>query len=410
MNSPVLKSKFFVFIATLPVVLLSCNSGNDREQKILPDTVVTDTMAVKEPAPDSLEMKDRKYNDLARFLAGMEQDSGSALSALDQKPESKSYRTSFTSTWIKLDTGRFKLMREFSEKEFADINNQTRTVFYPFSGPDFLNVYTFFPNGSDYYMLGLEPAGSLPIVSSEMSGDSLNKLFRSLNKSLHAILNYSFFRTLSMADDLNSQEIHGTLPLMMVFLARTGNMVLNVEDVTINNEGNVVPKSETTVTDSTAKRISGTRITFKNGKTGKRSSVSYFSADIIDQSLKNIPGFVRFTDNLPEVVTYLKSASYLMHKTYFSGIRTAILNHSAYILQDDSGIPLRFFADSTTWDLTLYGNYIRPIPLFAKWYQPDLLNAYSDKKNNNVKPLDFGIGYNFKSGSNLLLARKKKAA
>jgi hypothetical protein len=301
-----------------------------------------------------------------------------------------------------------KRMSTFAQVEFPDVNQKVKTVFYPFSGPDFLNVYTFFPNGNDYYMLGLEPAGSLPPVHPGISGDSLNLLFNSLNKSLYAILNYSFFRTLSMAEDLRSEQLHGTLPIMMLFLARTGNTILDVEEVTINSDGDVVKKSEAVRGDSTAKNIQGTRIYFKNGKTGKTSTVTYFSADIVDQSLKSIHGFQHFTDKLTDVVTYLKSASYLMHKTYFSGIRTAILNKSDFILQDDSGIPLRFLTDSTVWDLTFYGNYIRPIPLFANWFQPDLLDAYQAKSRNNVKSLDFGIGYNFKTGSNLLLARKKK--
>jgi hypothetical protein len=403
------RSDLIKICVTLFVILFavsSCtNNQREDEHKILPDSARTDTIAKTEQKTEPV-MVNRIYNDISRFLAAMPQDSGSTLKDLEMKPEFISYRKSFESGWMKLDSGRLARMRKFAETEFPDVNANAKTIFYPFSGPDVLNVYTFFPGGKDYYMLGLEPAGSLPPVHPGLGGDSLNLLFNSLNKSLHAILNYSFFRTLSMAEDLRSEQLHGTLPIMMLFLARTGNTVLNVEEVTINNAGDVVLKGEA-ANDSTASHIKGTRIYFKNGKTGDASTVTYFSADIVDQSLKGIPGFLRFTDKLDHTVTYLKSASYLMHKTYFSGIRTTILNKSNYILQDDSGIPLRFLKDSTTWDLTFYGNYIRPIPLFANWYQPDLLEAYSAKDHNKVKPLDFGIGYNFKSGSNLLLAKKK---
>lgn len=398
-----------IAIASAFLILTSCQDGREnKDNKILPDTIKTDTLATRMEEKKEPVVTDRKFNDLARFLAGLEQQEGSALKSLESKPEWQGYKKSFESSWNKLDSGRLKRMREFASEEFAAINADQRTVFYPFSGPDFLNVYTFFPSGKEYYMLGLEPAGSLPAVHAGISGDSLNLLFNSLNKSLYAILNYSFFRTLSMAEDLRSKQLHGTLPIIMLFLTRTGNSILNVEEVTINSDGDVVRKELAAAGDSSAQKIKGTRIHFKNGNSGEASSVTYFSADIVDQSLKDIPGFLKFTDRLENVVTYLKSASYLMHKTYFSGIRTAILNKSEYILQDDSGIPLRFFSDSTKWDLTFYGNYIRPIPLFANWYQPDLLEAYNNKKKNKVKPLDFGIGYNFKSGSNLLLAKKLK--
>lgn len=396
-------------IAGILVLFSACQDGPEsKDQKTQQDTVRTDTAVTVQAEKQEPVIVDRRYNDVSRFLAALPQEEGSPLKELESKPEWISYKKSFESSWNKLDSGRLKRMREFAAQEFAAINAEERTVFYPFSGPDFLNVYTFFPSGKEYYMLGLEPAGSLPPVYAGMSGDSLNVLFSSLNKSLYAILNYSFFRTISMAEDLKTTQLHGTLPIIMLFLSRTGNTVLNVEEVTINSEGLVILKSEAALSDSTAGKVRGTRVHFKNGKSGEACSVTYFSADIVDQSLKNIPGFTKFTDRLENVVTYLKSASYLMHKTYFSGIRTAILNKSDYILQDDSGVPLRFLADSTTWDLTFYGNYIKPIPLFANWYQQDLLEAYKDKASNKVKPLDFGIGYNFKSGSNLLLARKIK--
>ena len=41
--------------------------------------------------------------------------------------------------------------------------------------------------------------------------------------------------------------------------------------------------------------------------------------------------------------SYLKAASYLMHEESFSSIRAYLLANSAFILQDDSGIPLRAF-------------------------------------------------------------------
>jgi hypothetical protein len=96
-----------------------------------------------------------------------------------------------------------------------------------------------------------------------------------------------------------------------------------------------------------------------------------------------------------------------MHKPYFSKVRNLILERSNYILQDDSGIALKYLRPSD-WQLTYYGTYKRPINLFAKHYQPAMATAYADTINRPRK-LPFGTGYNWRQNdSNLLLARRQK--
>ena len=67
-------------------------------------------------------------------------------------------------------------------------------------------------------------------------------------------------------------------------------------------------------------------------------------------------------------------------------------------------MPIKF-VDRNKWDITLFGSYYAPIPLFRNRVQIDLRQAYKD---GNVKPLPFGIGYQYRKGtSNLMLAAKK---
>lgn len=109
--------------------------------------------------------------------------------------------------------------------------------------------------------------------------------------------------------------------------------------------------------------------------------------------------------NLENPVTYLKAASYLMYNDSFSNIRNTILANSSHLLQDDSGMPLKSF-DNAKWDLKFYGAYTRPIGLFSNSYQSDLRQVYAS--NQTIKPLDFGIGYQFAvNQSNLMLAKTK---
>ena len=60
-----------------------------------------------------------------------------------------------------------------------------------------------------------------------------------------------------------------------------------------------------------------------------------------------------------------------MHSDNFSQVRGYLLAHSKVILQDDSGIPYRFFSKDK-WNLRFYGHYPGPIRRFLKNAQPDL--------------------------------------
>ena len=95
---------------------------------------------------------------------------------------------------------------------------------------------------------------------------------------------------------------------------------------------------------------------------------------------------------------YLKAASFLMHGENFTKIRRHLLDRSFQIVQDDSGIPFRYF-DGAVWYADLWGVYTGPIDLFAQYYQPDLRSAYRQRSLE----LPFGTGYKWrKNESNLM--------
>jgi len=80
-------------------------------------------------------------------------------------------------------------------------------------------------------------------------------------------------------------------------------------------------------------------------------------------------------------------------------VRELLLNKSATIVQDDSGIPLAYF-DATKWRVQAFGRYAGPIPMFANFNQPRMVELF-----RSASPLDFGIGYRWrKNESNLLVA------
>ena len=112
-------------------------------------------------------------------------------------------------------------------------------------------------------------------------------------------------------------------------------------------------------------------------------------------------GFSAFLAKLGPADSLIKSASYLLHKPHFAGVRKLLLNNSATILQDDSGIPLTYF-EATKWRLQAFGHYAGPISMFASFYQTRMAELFQD-----ASPLEFGIGYRWRKNEFELPARPK---
>jgi hypothetical protein len=337
-----------------------------------------------------------EFNDTARFIAGMPPEPGSAFADRSSTPEWKKYAASFDKSWAKLDATRLVPMRKWANEELRNASDKT-TVFYPFSGPDILHALTFFPSADKYVLVALEPVGTVPAFK-ELTPEALDTYFATVARSLDSLLSFSFFKTDDMKVDVK-KDLEGTVPILMLFLERTGNRIEDIKSVEISPAGDIVPADSSTEGTRVSKGID---ILF-SGADGRPRHTYYFSVNVHNDYLKKSP-FRAYMAKMGPVDSYLKSASYLMHKDYFSAIRDAILDHSTMLVQDDSGIPYHFIKPDK-WDVTLYGVYSSPIAMFKEHKEQDLADAY--KESAHVKPLPFGIGYNWRVGqSNLLVARK----
>ncbi len=369
------------------------------------DTVKKDTVSQALALTAEKRTFKRTYNDLARFIAGMKHEEGSPLAKSENMPAWKQYSTQVNNSWQKLEKFHLQKISSWASSEIGKNKTACPVLFYPFSGPDFLHASYFFPGAEKYLLFALEPVGTLPLSDSICSGnDTLRGFLGTVNKSLYSILNFSFFQTKSMEVNLKD-ELDGVLPLLMLFTVRTGHRIIDLRKVEIDSTGVIAAYRRA------KKSIPGVEIIFEkiNPDTlhpAAQQALYYFSANLHDASLRKNMAFHEFIAREKALfATYLKSASYLMYKNYFSEIRTLILGHSNFIVQDDSGIPFRFFKPEE-WDVSLYGQYKAPISLFANWYQDDLKAAYAD--TGKIKPLTFGIGYNWQSGQSSLLVAKKK--
>ncbi len=343
-------------------------------------------------------------DDTARFLAGLPPAAGSPLAALTKDPSWQQHARYFDSIFAREDSSKLSKVRAFSKDQLTEKHD---TMLYIFSGPDFLYSTSFFPTASTYVLAGLEPVGDIPQLMS-LSHPAVNGTLRNLETSLGSLLSYSFFITKNMKTQLHEGPVFGALPVLYVFLARTGKTIHDVSFVGLDAEGNLQTADEPAATNADAKKAvrsivrsaaPGVKIVFSDGN-GPNQTLYYFSTNLADGSIER-SGFLAFCEKLGAADSFIKSASYLLHSGGFTKVRTLLLDHSATILQDDSGIPLAYF-DSKKWRLQPFGRYVGPLSIFGRSYQPGMAELF-----RRATPIDFGIGYRWqKNESNLLLAQK----
>ena len=329
----------------------------------------------------------------AKFLAGLPTQSGGIESYVSPVVWNE-HATQFDKAWAQLERRQLSRIREWGPQFLAGSYESEAPMFYMFSGPDFLYANAFFPYARTYILCGIEPVGTLPDVT-RIAPEALPSALANLRKSMESVLSFSFFITKNMKIDLQQTQLNGTLPVLYVFLARAGYTIDEVEFVALDRSGNFAAQGKG--------NTPGVRIDFSSDEVGAQT-LYYFASDLSDWATQANPGFMRFLEAQGRGLTLLKAASYLMHGPNFDRVREFLMNNSSVIVQDDSGIPYRFF-DSDRWVLRLCGRYVGPIEIFKQHLQPALANAFNQRV---PAPLDFGFGYQWQPNrSGLMIAQPR---
>jgi hypothetical protein len=316
-------------------------------------------------------------NDTARFLAGLPVSESSPLAPLTQDHGWRQHRSQFDAAFRSVEQRQLSKMRTWSA---ANITARRPVLFYMFSGPDFLHANAFFPDTSTYVLAALEPTGTIPDLEKIPRG-AIGGALGHLRGTLRSSLAFSFFITREMREELSVTSLRGTLPILYVYLARSGKTIREVALVHLDSDGNVLPG------DSPRSGARGTRIVF-TGESGREQTLYYFTTNIANDGFRR-SGFAAFCQSLGIGDSFLKSASYLPHQSGFSQVRDFLLDRSAMILQDDSGIPLVRF-DPGRWEFRTFGRNVTPIGIFPQYNQPRLKELHA---RGAEKRLDFGFGY-----------------
>jgi hypothetical protein len=338
-------------------------------------------------------------NDTARFIAGLPPADGSPLTPLTKSPAWQQHARAFNESFTNIDKGQLSKIRDWSH---TNLPAPKPVLFYMFSGPDFLYANSFFPSATTYVLAGLEPAGQIPDLL-QMNAGAVAGGLNALRYSLRSVLQASYFITSYMGHDLSASRLTGTLPVLYVFLARTGQTIQDVTLISLDEHGEPITADVPGAKMPDKKRPTrGVKITFA-GSDGQPRTLYYFSANIANDGFNN--GFSQFLEKLNAGDAFVKSASYLLHGSNFSLVRKFLLDHSSTIVQDDTGVPLGML-DTAKWDIRPFGNYVAPIPVFSHMIQPKMIALF---RTGKPSPIDFRVGYRHRPNQSSIIVAQKKA-
>jgi len=404
------KNNHSLFFIVFLFFLNSCvnhSGGGDAESKTLIRQAILnkgpkDSVAVSGDDLNKIPT-DRKFNDIARYIAGMKGWPGSPYSNLENDSAWVKFHRSFDLSWKELTVNRLKPMAAWATIELAAEQKANLDIFYPLSGPDILHANTFFPDAKNYHLYALERNGALPDLAN-MKSKEIASYINEVYSSLGDVFTKSYFITRKMMTALTAQNVNGTLPLICVFLVRTDHEIINIQYFHLEDDG-----TETLLNkDSLGTHHNDfVKVFFKNNRNTSVQMVSYMKCDLSNNAYDKNTALKSFFTKMPQSTTYLKSASYLLHYAFFSSFRDLILSKSKTILEDDTGIPYKYLP-SNKWDVALYGIYVTPVNDFSGVFQPDLLKAYQDTVFNKPKKLPFSLGYHWGTNQqNLIKAQLK---
>src|SRR5688572_9577053 len=87
-----------------------------------------------------------------------------------------------------------KLYERFAENSLTRARSDTKSIYYPFGGPDVIYPLTFFPRATTLILVGIEPIGTLPSYEEAQS----EAYQESINSMMEIYLGSSFYRTQDM--------------------------------------------------------------------------------------------------------------------------------------------------------------------------------------------------------------------
>ena len=317
-------------------------------------------------------------------------------------PAIKSFATETDAKYSQMRTNRLEKLASWHTNNMNSAQvADSSFAFYPFSGGDFIHLRWLYPNATDYLMVAREEVGTYPDINSITESEVMTYL-QGVDMVLRDIYSKSYFITKNMITDIHSaNRVDGMLPILLWGAAKTNLEIISIDFFDIDSLGNTQLAID--------EKYDGVVLTLKDPAENRRKSLTYLSVDISDKGFAASPGVLKYLNQKVPVGcnSFVKSASYLMHYVSFGGIRDLILNKSNCLVQDDTGIPFKYF-DQSSWNVNLFGEYEIPVKDFSSnLFQNDMNAAYKDSTFYKG-PINFSLGYHWGSGNqNQMFSYKK---
>lgn len=322
----------------------------------------------------------------ARLLAGLA-PSHPPHADLARSKAWRKHSAALQAAWTRVRERQFVPMVGWRETAIGAGCPVGKTLLYPFSGPDFLNAYWLFPDCETFVLFGLESTGEAPEVES-LNERQFERLLADVRGATVDLFARNYFITGKMSKQLRTSELHGVVPMLMVSMALAGVEIVDVKPLHVAR----APGADATPHEGAEPRarraLKGVTVEFRRPGAPAVRRLNYFSADATNAGLAHYPEFLDYLRGLGPTTTMLKAASYLLHGEQFGKMRDVVLDVSAFLVQDDSGLPYAALL-KRGWQVRLYGRYEIPIPPFEYAYQPALARAYREQAPARL-PFFFG--------------------
>lgn len=292
--------------------------------------------------------------------------------------ERKTFQQQTEKAWINYEKQVGQPLLRWAGKEVAYTGGNT--VFYPFSGPDFLTIERVYPNARRYVLVSLQKALK-PSYPDNMNKKQRQIFEKKLGNVWHKFGRLGFFRTEDLDEDQrNKNSSLGVTTMLMAFAARLDYEVVEVAPLRFNTS-----KAEWEPLPASEPKWNSVRLSLQ--KEGRKVTLDYLSMDLSDYGLQTQKAQGDWLKLMAGQPTLLKAASHLLQEPYFKMLRDMIVSAAPMVVQDETGLAYEDLNKIGT--VKLYGNFIKPQVLFTSTKQTALAAAYKAAKNKTKLPFAF---------------------
>ncbi len=334
----------------------------------------------------------KKWNDFKNFLIGNPNKiENTNLYTLANKDWYKKYQLNIRNYIQKYNKQKEKVS-DWHQENLQEVYS-VKNAFYLLSGADFYYFRLFYPNAENYFMFAMEKEGDFPELNT-IDESTLNTNLVAIEEIIHNLSHNTYLFSKTMNKFLNQDKIYkiyGTFPIVVFYIGYFSGNIIDVKKECLEyKDFNCL--------------IPGYSILYEEDQ--KIKKVYYYSKKLVPEDIHQNSPFDSLMKKYDNKGLFLKASVYLFHNLKYQNFANYLLENFVYIIQEDSGIPYRFFQQHQ-FNVRLYGKYV-DVPNLTGMkvpFQPDLSRDF--KLNSQRLTFHFGYGTARVSGiSNLIFAYK----